>query len=376
MQENRTFRLNPSAFLRTESHRHDAPLPPVADVQSFWQDLYEKVEPFNADAQWIGRFKSFCDDHLKEVDPSCPLITPESVRAALKGKRNFSAPGPDRINNLWWKRFPSTHFHIARNFHQILEGNQPIPSWLVEGRTVLISKGGDTTQPKNYRPITCLNTLYKTFTGILNENTLSEIAPIWQEISEQRGCKRGLAGCKENLLVDRTICSDSVHYKRNLSMAWVDYRKAFDTTNHQYLTVLLKCLQVHSSTRRCLTDLMGLWRTRFSITSGGKKVLTDYIQFRRGVFQGDSLSPLLFCISLLPLSVELRQMSGYMAGPPNCRTHRVTHLFYMDDLKVYASIESRHQQTLEVVLSFTHGIGMEFGLEKCAVIHLNRGRCT
>ena len=32
-------------------------------------------------------------------------------------------------------------------------------NWLLEGRTVLIYKGGDRKDPANYRPITCLPTI-------------------------------------------------------------------------------------------------------------------------------------------------------------------------------------------------------------------------
>jgi len=36
------------------------------------------------------------------------------------------------------------------------------------------------------------------------------------------------------------------------------------------------------------------------------------IQIRRGIFQGDSLSPLLFCIALIPLTNELNRADcGY-----------------------------------------------------------------
>ena len=157
-------------------------------------------------------------------------------------------------------------------------------------------------------------------------------------------------------------------------MAWVDYRKAFDSTSHELLLWLLRRLAVPNDIVRCIEHLMPLWKTSFSITSGKVRVRTEVVSIRRGVFQGDSLSPLLFCISLLPLSVVLRNTNGYHCGPPSNRRHKVTHLFYMDDLKIYASGERDLHQSLRLVHEYTQAVGMELGLDKCAVAHFKRGR--
>ncbi|RYA72462.1 hypothetical protein DD595_25265, partial [Enterobacter cloacae complex sp. 4DZ3-17B2] len=63
-----------------------------------------------------------------------------------------------------------------------------------------------------------------------------------------------------------------------------------------------------------------------------------------------------------------------MCGPPGERVHKITHLFYMDDLKLYASGEDQLHRSLNIALTYARDIGMEFGLDKCAVVHLHRGR--
>ena len=98
--------------------------------------------------------------------------------------------------------------------------------------------------------------------------------------------------------------------------------------------------------------------------------MSDNINIKRGIFQGESLSPLLFCISLVPLSLELNS-SGYGY---KIRAERITHLFYMDDLKLHAKDDSELEELLRIVKGFNDDIGMEFGLSKCAKATFKRGK--
>lgn len=372
IRENKIFLSNPSRLFAKPPSPVENP-PSVEQIEGYWRELYEKSTNVDKNIRPIKLFERFCNAHLAE-QAVITSVTADEVSLAFKGKKNHSAPGMDAVSNFWWKRLPSTHTHLARQFTSYILGYGTIPTWFSEGRTVLIPKKGDLSVPSNYRPITCLNTVYKAFTSILNERILTTIEPVWMMINEQRGSKRGISGCKDNLLVDRCICQDARQYQRDLSMAWVDYRKAFDTTSHQLILVLLKCLKIHPDIIRCIEELLPLWKTKFTIRSGKRSISTELVTYKRGVYQGDSLSPLLFCISLMPLSLRLREEPGYRCGPPTDRKHQVTHLFYMDDLKLYASSESSLSQALKSVHQYTKAIGMEFGLDKCAVIHCKRGR--
>ena len=46
----------------------------------------------------------------------------------------------------------------------------------------------------------------------------------------------------------------------------------------------------------------------------------------------------------------------------------------MDDLKLYGKSESEIKGLLSTVEVFSQDIGMEFGIKKCDVIILNRGK--
>ena len=49
---------------------------------------------------------------------------------------------------------------------------------------------------------------------------------------EQKGCYRGSKECKGQLLISKAILQECKGRKKNLSMAWIDYQKAFDRVPH------------------------------------------------------------------------------------------------------------------------------------------------
>ena len=100
----------------------------------------------------------------------------------------------------------------------------------------------------------------------------------------------------------------------------------------------------------------------------GKSAVKTKLKFRRGSFQVITLSPLLFCLSTVPISHALREIMGFKVPYPDTL---VTHLFFTDDLKkVYAENQEVLGDTLKVVDRVSHAIGMELGLQKCAVAHI------
>ncbi|MEM7298656.1 MAG: reverse transcriptase domain-containing protein, partial [Bacteroidota bacterium] len=81
------------------------------------------------------------------------------------------------------------------------------------------------------------------------------------------------------------------------------------------------------------------------------------------------MSPLLFILSLIPLTKLLnREKLGYTFS--NWHT-TINHLLFMDDLKLYGRNEEQISKLLEIVSLFTKDVGMEFGLDKFAVLNVN-----
>ena len=111
---------------------------------------------------------------------------------------------------------------------------------------------------------------------------------------------------------------------------------------------------------------MKLWNTTLTCNA---QILAD-IKIQCGIFQGDALSPLLFCIALNPLSELLRNTDfGYTVKSG----HKIHHLLYMDDLKLYGKNENQINSLINTVKIFSEDIKMKFGLDKCAHFIKERG---
>ena len=130
------------------------------------------------------------------------------------------------------------------------------------GRTLLIPKATDLTNPKNYRPITCLNIIYKMWTGCLTTLMLNHCDN--HQILHQ-GCSRGQQGCVDHLLLTSGVWHQVSSRSRSLSVAWIDYRKAFDSVPHNWLLECLRLFQFPSVLQTCLKGLVSLWRTALFI---------------------------------------------------------------------------------------------------------------
>jgi len=134
----------------------------------------------------------------------------------------------------------------------MLQDSSLIPSWFPKGKTILIPKATDTEQPKNFRPITCLNVLYKLWTGCVNEIVLRHCVVNNVLHPAQKGCARGEFGCIDHLLLNSHIWKQVKSKNRSLSVAWLDYKKAYDSVPHNWIICCLQLFRFHTTIVKCI----------------------------------------------------------------------------------------------------------------------------
>ncbi len=147
---------------------------------------------------------------------------------------------------------------------------------------------------------------------------------------EQKALRKGRRGCLDAHVIDSMVAAETKMKHRDLSVGWVDYQKAFDMVPHQWLKKMLKAIRAPKNVRKAVESLIPYWRTNLEVlTEDGIRNIP--INLKRGLFQGDSLSPLLFCLCVAPLSQELKTNAGFRS---EFLAEPVTHLMFIDDLKV------------------------------------------
>ena len=97
---------------------------------------------------------------------------------------------------------------MAKAYTNITENRAEMLEWLTDSLTILLLKTEETKNPKNYRPITRIPTMYKVLTFILANRTYTFLSEHQLLPSEQKGCKRESNGCKDELLANKMILED------------------------------------------------------------------------------------------------------------------------------------------------------------------------
>ena len=96
------------------------------------------------------------------------------------------------------------------------------------------------------------------------------------------------------------------------------------------------------------------------------------VDVNRDNFQGYSLSPLIFFVCMISLSLLLRKVkTSYEWGR---KEFKLNHLLFTDDPKLFGKSEDQIDSLVQTASIFSEDLGMELGLKKCGVVILKKGK--
>ena len=91
----------------------------VEEASGFWKELWETPSTGDASASWREEMKDVISEHVPlPAEEQWDLEVDEVVKT-MKKKKNWSAPGPDKISNYWWKHAEALHHGVMHSFRYI-----------------------------------------------------------------------------------------------------------------------------------------------------------------------------------------------------------------------------------------------------------------
>ena len=153
------------------------------------------------------------------------------------------------------------------------------------------------------------------------------------------------------LYIHQNILNDNKTRLKNIALVWIDYKKKYDMVRQSCIIECLKRYKIAVMVIKFIEETMKNWRVELT----GKSLADVKIQW-------DALSSLLFVIAMMPLNHIVRKCTG---GYKLIKSQEnMNPLMSMDNIKN----EKELRTLIQVVRIYSQDIGIEFGIEKCAML--------
>ena len=198
----------------------------------------------------------------------------------------------DGLSVIIFKRCPILRTHLSKLITACRE-KKSFPSIWCRASISLVHKKGDCSDPSNFRPIALQPVVGKILSAcirnklwcFLNSNDLIDT-------KTQKGFWPGIAGTTEHIEQMKFILKNQKSHNRSIYIILLDLKNAFGEVHHSLIRF---ALEQHHIPAETINLIMSQYSEFYvNVTSANSNIRTGSIPVRRGVLQGDTLSPLLF----------------------------------------------------------------------------------
>lgn len=298
--------------------------------------------------------QEICND---EEDIQKILIS--EVRAAVASLKLDKAPGPDDITNEVLKAGNYTLWRtLAKIFDECIT-QEDVPTQWKTSTTVIIPKKGDREDLKNYRPIALLPTIYKVFTKVLLNRMSRQLED--EQPREQAGFRSGYSTVDHLQAINQVLerCREC-HIP--LCVVFVDYEKAFDSIEINAVINALNTQGIHSKYLKTMLNI------NKGCTTSIRLFYNDIqIPVKRGVRQGDTISPKLFTAALEDVFRKL----DWDDNGISIDGEKLNHLRFADDIVLFAHDVNTAEKMLNELNDASTAVGLRINRAKTQAMRNN-----
>ena len=324
-----------------------------AKISDFFEELYgtpnEVCEP---DFEKIRPSKKIPDKHINN-ETLTSKISENEILNNISSSASQKAPGPDGLpREFYLKTWNIIKKEFTEVINEAINGN--ISEKFVEGTIILVKKKEDCLTAKDFRPISLLNADYKVLSRIL-KSRMESIMPLI--ISEHQKCSNRPHNIFEGLmtLIDKIGSINSA--KKQGILASFDLDHAFDRVNRKFLKYTLKKMNFNKKFVDLVMEILNKSKSRIIVNG----TMTEFINIKNSVRQGDPLSMHLFVIYLQPLIDKMDKIID---------KNTETLIAYADDISVITENGKKCEKIVKTIHDFKRVGGAVLNLQKTFGIKL------
>lgn len=264
-----------------------------------------------------------------------------------------SAAGLDGVSSSKWRRINPA---VRAAFFNVVMGRGGFPMEMEKGRTIFIAKKEGSRCPKDLRPITVTSVPVRQINKIFAKRAVCD-----HNWDPRQRAFIPADGCAENHVVLQSIIGDAKQKLRELHVGSVDISKAYDSISHNAVIGITRKYGAPEAFVQYLSRSYENMRTVLQFCGQERQV-----DVRRGVRQGDPLSPILFNLAIEMCLQKLDPDIGYQIDDQN----RCNAVCYADDSNLIASTRQGLQRNLQIFASALLKLGLELNRDKCVVLSI------
>lgn len=355
----------------------------------FWRDIKSILSSFNCNNYididtWYRYFINIFQIHRPDPpichEPITPYvntdveieclnscITEEEVLICIENLKQKKSPGPDQISNEMLTSATNRIAPFLFHAFQYLFYHGIFPLEWCKSTIVPIHKKGDTHVCDNYRPISLTSLLSKVFTSILNKRLITYANTFNIIPEEQAGFREGYSTI-DHIYTLYAMIQKQFSNNRKLYVAFIDYRKCFDSINRNALFHILESNGIQGNMLNMIKSLY--LNVLTSVRNNGD--YSEYFECPIGLKQGCILSPTLFSIFMTELSRVLNDEGKHGIQLLTGKAV-IFHLLYADDIALISDTPTGLQNQLNVLNAQGTRLGLEVNLNKTKIIVFRKG---
>ncbi|KAL9227684.1 hypothetical protein vseg_003343 [Gypsophila vaccaria] len=291
-------------------------------------------------------------------------VTGKEVRDALFSIPDVKTPGPDGYTSKFykdaWNVVGPEVIEAIKDFFS----HKRLLKQINATSLVLIPKTDNPKTVLQFRPIACCNVLYKVIAKLLC-TILARVLPSLVDLNQgafiqDRSIQENILICQELVrLYDRPNSTAKCMFK-------MDMQKAYDTVEWAFLEQLLIHMKFPNSFIALVMECVAT--TSYSLVVNGDSF--GFFKGKRGIRQGDPLSPLLFtiCMDYLTRTLKYAANKCEFRFHPMCKDLRLINLMFADDVLMFCKGDAASMMTLlKAFTLFSKTSGLTASKHKSAV---------